>query len=83
MPCQATTITCHACGDVTRWDKAKYLSHACKCGTFWDQDFNAAVNILRAGKAKAKLKLVERVTQAAPRLGRWAQRRLKAGKRVA
>ena len=53
VPCVATTITCCSCGAETRWDAAKYLSHRCECGAIWDQDHNAAINILRTGIAAA------------------------------
>jgi hypothetical protein len=41
-----TTMICNYCGSVERFDKAAELSHKCSvCGTFWDQDANAARNI--------------------------------------
>ncbi|TXH51828.1 MAG: hypothetical protein E6Q97_17255 [Desulfurellales bacterium] len=46
----ATTSTCHYCGKQCEWDHAKNLRHQCEhCGTTWDQDENAARNLLRAG----------------------------------
>jgi len=42
-----TTKTCAACGSVEQWDQAKELRHACgACKAEWDQDDNAAANIL-------------------------------------
>lgn len=42
-----STRTCHACGAVGTWDTAKDLSHTCVgCGVRWDQDDNAAKNLL-------------------------------------
>ncbi|MHB1950091.1 MAG: zinc ribbon domain-containing protein [Acidiferrobacteraceae bacterium] len=45
-----TTMECHACGAVTDFDHAVLL-HTCDCGAKWDQDANAARNILRRGLA--------------------------------
>ena len=45
-PCERTTITCHACHKITLWDKAQDLRHRCECGAEWDQDMNAAINLL-------------------------------------
>lgn len=42
-----TTQTCHACGSVEQFDAAKELVHKCSaCGEAWDQDDNAAQNLL-------------------------------------
>jgi transposase len=44
-----TTSHCHACGAVCSWDQASEVWHRCEhCGELWDQDRNAAVNLLRA-----------------------------------
>ena len=46
-----TTMQCHACGGICDWDH-KILVHECEhCGKAWDQDANAAVNILGRGLA--------------------------------
>lgn len=43
-----TTSHCHACGGVCTWDQGEQLWHTCEhCGAFWDQDRNAATNLLR------------------------------------
>ena len=47
-----TTKICHICGRIEEWNAAKELVHACGCGAVWDQDYNAAVQILRAGLAQ-------------------------------
>lgn len=45
-----TTRKCHVCGHVDRFDAAKELRHTCsQCGSTWDQDYNAAIQILRLG----------------------------------
>ncbi len=41
------TLTCHACGGICKWDKARELRHDCeRCGASWDQDANNAKNQL-------------------------------------
>ena len=47
-----TTRACSACGRIEEWDAAKQIVHTCICGATWDQDYNAAVQILRAGQAQ-------------------------------
>jgi transposase len=47
-----TTKTCHVCGRIEEWDSAKQIVHTCACGATWDQDHNAAVQILRVGQAR-------------------------------
>jgi transposase len=47
-----TTKACHVCGRVEEWNVAKKIVHTCICGATWDQDHNAAVQILRAGQAQ-------------------------------
>jgi putative transposase-like DNA-binding protein len=51
-----TTKQCHCCGRIEEWSAARELVHKCSCGAAWDQDYNAAVQILRLG-------LLERQTQ--------------------
>jgi hypothetical protein len=44
-----TTQTCHVCGTVQRFDAARKLNHRCvnpECCVIWDQDVNAARNLL-------------------------------------
>jgi len=42
-----TTKICYACGSVERWDQEKEVVHTCsQCNLTWDQDKNAADNIL-------------------------------------
>lgn len=43
-----TTESCHACGGVCAWDQSAEIWHTCEhCGSMWDQDENAAKNLLR------------------------------------
>jgi hypothetical protein len=49
VPAENTTKTCHVCGIVDDFDSAKELVHRCSgCGKIWDQDVNAAINLLNA-----------------------------------
>lgn len=42
-----TTLTCHGCGNIDRFDAMGHLIHTCSaCGSAWDQDQNAARNLL-------------------------------------
>lgn len=42
-----TTIECHHCGFGEPWDKARLIHRCESCGHEWDQDENAARNLLR------------------------------------
>lgn len=47
-----TTATCHACNNVTAINARATLWYECEyCDTRWDQDVNAARNILSGGKS--------------------------------
>jgi hypothetical protein len=47
---ELTTQWCHACNHEERFDAAPQIWHTCRrCGTPWDQDYNAARNILERG----------------------------------
>ena len=47
-----STATCHACHATETWDQAANLIHRCgTCGALWDQDHNAALNLLASGLA--------------------------------
>jgi len=51
VPAEDTTKRCHACGGMCDWDAAAHVRHRCEhCGTEWDQDRNAAENILASGR---------------------------------
>lgn len=54
-----TTISCHVCGHTEKFDAAKHIWHTCPaCGALYDQDYNAAVNLL----AKSRLLQENRVS---------------------
>ena len=45
---KGTTVTCHNCGVVVQFDKARVVVVKCPgCGQEWDQDFNAAMNLAK------------------------------------
>lgn len=47
VPAEYTTKTCAECGSVQEWDQAEEVEHTCTvCGSHWDQDDNAARNLL-------------------------------------
>lgn len=49
IPPENTTKKCHACGSIEVWDQARQLVHQCsRCQLTWDQDENAARNLLQA-----------------------------------
>ena len=49
-----TTVDCHACGSSTAIDSARQVAYTCEhCGAEWDQDENAAKNLLARGMAIA------------------------------
>lgn len=53
-PAEYTTQTCAACGELSPFDAEKDLRHQCdKCGAEYDQDENAASNLLRALRSGA------------------------------
>lgn len=48
VPCEYTTVECHNCHGQCEWDQEHELEHTCEhCGARWDQDVNAALNLLR------------------------------------
>lgn len=50
VPSAYTTRECHACGSLREWNQEE-LIHRCECGALWDQDQNAAINLLRLWRA--------------------------------
>lgn len=77
VPAQDTTKACHACGSVEDWNQAEEVHHVCsKCGVLWDQDDNAAVNLLRR-RNQAKQE------EAKPAESRWAKAKAKKSQKVA
>jgi hypothetical protein len=50
-----TTRICHACGTLNDWDREIELEHICdECGALWDQDENAARNLLALAEPSEK-----------------------------
>lgn len=53
IPPAYTTRSCHACSHACVWDQS-ILEHTCEaCGVSWDQDVNAARNLLSANISEA------------------------------
>jgi hypothetical protein len=56
-----TTHRCNNCGKCCVWDQEKEVNHVCEhCGVEWDQDYNAAQNLLflfeeDGGKGEARI----------------------------
>lgn len=77
-PAPGTTLTCHVCGSLE--DVAvERIDHTCGgCGTIWDQDFNAAVNLCTWRDTSEPGEEV-----AAIKGGRWAKAKAKKATRVA
>lgn len=47
VPAEFSTMTCAECGSLEVWDQAKHVTHTCSaCSATWDQDENAAKNLL-------------------------------------
>lgn len=52
LPAAGTSRTCSACGGRCEWDFRSYKLPVCgSCGTVWDRDQNAAINLLKASGA--------------------------------
>ncbi len=52
LKCDGATVACHVCGTIDDWSPRINLTHSCsKCGATWDQDYNAAMNVLKRGTA--------------------------------
>ncbi len=84
VPAQHTTTTCHACGTVNEFNAAQNLEHTCSsCGTLWDQDGNAADNILGTQLARSRRRVIGESAHddesakapEAPRETRWERAR--------
>lgn len=55
-PAPQTTMRCHKCGELSGEPEPGKLIHTCgHCGEKWDQDCNAAWNLLRGDPASAKV----------------------------
>lgn len=66
IPAQHTTQLCSWCGYSGRWDATDGLLHSCAgCGKIFDQDQNAARNILRRGLDRAQPSSGEAVAETA------------------
>src|SRR5882724_4703737 len=65
-----TTRECHRCGQLCEWDQAADLTHTCEhCGATWDQDDNAALNLLARGVTSIETEAAARKTESQAPLG--------------
>lgn len=72
-----STRTCNACGKVCAGDMAEAIEYRCEhCHTLWDQDANAARNLLASGQAMLAdpVALATHNPAKAPRKARFAKR---------
>jgi hypothetical protein len=61
VKCKGATISCHLCGATDDWSPRTTLMHSCsKCGRSWDQDYNAAMHVLKHGKSLSKQREAEK-----------------------
>lgn len=82
------TITCTACGHKEDFDRAAAIRHTCpSCDTEWDQDANAAINMLRryrertgGGKKKRSTARTDKSTKSETT---WMRRKKKKEERLA
>lgn len=78
VPARNTTKDCSACGSTQIWNQAKELVHKCSnCGVTWDQDDNAAENILAARAKDAPVPVPRALKE-----HRWDKRKRMAAEAV-
>lgn len=54
VPANLTTQWCASCNQEERFDAAPQIDHVCShCGSKWDQDYNAARNLLRRWRERS------------------------------
>lgn len=51
------TIACHACGEVHEWNRVRLKTVCPHCKAQWDQDHNAARNVLSRGEQDARMQV--------------------------
>jgi hypothetical protein len=71
------TMTCHACGSLERFDQVNVMTHTCgACGMHWDQDVNAARNLLARHGERPDGEQETAVSRASKKqAGKWAKRK--------
>lgn len=82
LPAANTTRRCHACGLVRAFPAAEELHHRCSgCGAEWDQDENAARNLLAAALREHPGGAPRPETARAPKSA-WSRRKAAKAERV-
>lgn len=67
-----TTKTCHACGSLEEYNAKENIHHACSsCDAVWDQDVNAAKNLLRRWRERSSDDDGKGGTHPAKSLSKW------------
>lgn len=76
-----TTVTCHRCGRLHRFDAARELVTTCECGATWDQDRNAAAVLMKWYREwcddtahGAIVRVVDHAENTRSRAAKWARR---------
>ena len=88
-----TTKECHNCHSIEVWDQAHELVHqCCLCDVIWDQDENAALNLVARGKVMEQSRRIARESQpmdstgdsgiAQKYVGRWSRKKEAPRKRM-
>jgi Putative transposase DNA-binding domain len=70
-PAANTTITCHHCNAVNTWNRAVLMHRCSECNRLWDQDVNAAENLLKEWLNNRE----EEKSNNEPKKGRWQRRK--------
>lgn len=74
-----TTTMCHVCHNITDIDAEHHLQHTCEhCGAHWDQDVNAARNILASKDELVGPKARKKKVSKSERHAAARQKRMKA-----
>jgi len=77
-----TTQRCFECGCLEPWDAIPEVDHVCvECGAKWDQDANAARNIMRLYRNDETLKMIDGSVPVEPKMSR-RQKGRKKGKKI-
>lgn len=79
------TATCFLCGHAETWNHATTIDHTCgTCGSVWDQDMNAARNLLQRGIERLRAVAGGDAVRAfKPRESAWSRRKREKAEKAA
>ena len=80
VPAAYTTLQCSGCQKINDWNTAKNVVQTCaQCDTVWDQDENAARNLLASGSVlkNSAPSLAQDNIPKTDKISRWAKRKTK------